>query len=67
MILESVLHAEKEAIIWQKVWQRNYSVDLSTEGEDYTGEGRICYTDGSLKEGHAGAEVAIFDPDKHCG
>jgi ribonuclease HI len=48
------------------VWQRNYSVDLSTEGEDYTGEGHTCYTDGSLKEGHAGAGVAIFDPDKHC-
>jgi hypothetical protein len=63
---ESVLHAEKEAIISHKVWQRNYSVDLSTEGEDNSGEGHTCYTDGSLKEGHAGAGVAIFDPDKHC-
>jgi hypothetical protein len=66
MIPESVLHAEKEVIISHKVWQRNYSVDLSTEGENYTGEGRTCYTDGSLKEGHAWAGVAIFDPDKHC-
>jgi hypothetical protein len=49
------------------VWQRNYSVDLSAEGEDYTGEGHTCYTNGSLKEGHAPRGIAIFDPDKHCG
>jgi ribonuclease HI len=48
------------------VWQKTYSVDLSTEGEDYSGEGHTCYTDLSLKEGHAGAAVAIFDSDKHC-
>jgi ribonuclease HI len=67
MIPDSVLHAEKEAITSHMVWQRSYSVDLSTEGEDYTGEGHTCYTNGSLKEGHAGAGVAIFDPNKHCG
>jgi hypothetical protein len=38
IISESVLHAEKEAIIAQKVWGRNYYVDLSTEGADYTGD-----------------------------
>jgi hypothetical protein len=64
---ELELHAEKEAIISHKVWQRSYSVDFSTEGKDYTGEGHTCYTDGSLKEGHVGAGVVICDPDKHCG
>jgi hypothetical protein len=57
MIPELVLHAEKEAITSHKVWQRNYSVDFSIEGEDYTGEGHTCHTNESLKEGHAGQEL----------
>jgi hypothetical protein len=51
-IVQEYYHDE---IIPIKCWEKNYEVIISLEGDDCTFSGLHAYTDGSLKDGHAGA------------
>jgi hypothetical protein len=55
MVPEEILNSDHDPIIPVRYWERNFTVGIEGDGKDCELPGIHAYTDGSLKDGAAGA------------